>query len=79
MIEMFFRSIVTTAIPPDYDVELTFASAASPYFWSPREFNGKVIDSLNAGALFYTYVGARLRRRASTRCAWATSATSCSI
>jgi hypothetical protein len=57
MIEGFFRSIVTSAIPADYDVELTFASAASPYFWPPREFNAKVIDSLNAGALFYTYVG----------------------
>lgn len=57
MIEGFFRGLVARAVPPDFDVELTFASARSPYLWPPREFNDKVIGDLNRGALFYTYVG----------------------
>jgi hypothetical protein len=56
-IELFFKLIVTKAIPAEYDVEVTFASPTSTFLWPPREFNAKVLDSLNEGALFYTYVG----------------------
>lgn len=56
-IELFFRLIVTQAIPQEFDVEVTFASPSSQFLWPAREFNEKVIASLNEGALFYTYVG----------------------
>jgi hypothetical protein len=55
--ENLFRNIVAEAIPPAFDIEITFASASSPFLWPPRQFNEKVVGALNEGALFYTYVG----------------------
>ncbi len=55
--ENLFRNIVAEAIPPAFDIEITFASASSPFLWPPRQFNEKVVGALNDGALFYTYVG----------------------
>ena len=57
MMERQFRSILAKDVPPAFDVEVTFASETSPFLWPPPEFNQKVIDGLNEGALFYTYVG----------------------
>lgn len=57
MIEMFFKRIVGNSVSPAYDVEVTFASQVSAFLWPPREFGTKVIESINQGALFYTYVG----------------------
>ena len=57
MIEQLFRRIVGRSIPPAYDVEVTFASPASAFLWAPRELNDKVIEGLNEGGLFVTYVG----------------------
>ena len=57
ILEQMFRTVVSTEIPPAYDVEITFASLASPYLWPPPEFNDKVIQGFSDGCLFYTYVG----------------------
>lgn len=57
LIESFFRGVVTRMIPAEMEVGLTFASATSPFLWPPREFGAKVLDDINRGALFYTYVG----------------------
>lgn len=57
LIETMFRSVVTSNIPPGYDIEVTFASPESPYMWPPPEFDDKVIQGFNEGCLFYTYVG----------------------
>ncbi len=57
ILEQMFRTVVSTDIPPAYDVEITFASLASPYLWPPPEFNEKVIQGFSDGCLFYTYVG----------------------
>jgi hypothetical protein len=57
LIERLFRSVVAAEIPPAYDIEVTFASATSPYLWPPPLFGEKVVSGLNAGCLFYTYVG----------------------
>ncbi len=57
LLESAFRKVVADGIPPAYDIEVTFASARSPFLWPPPEFNAKVIKGVNDGALFYTYVG----------------------
>src|SRR5262249_36175556 len=57
LIERLFRGIVATRIPAAYDAEITFASATSDFLWPPRAFNEKVIQGINDGALFETYVG----------------------
>lgn len=57
MLENLFKEIVATHIPAAYDVSVTFASATSDYAWPAAAFNDKVIDDLNAGSLFFTYVG----------------------
>ena len=57
LIEMAFRTVVSAGIPPAYDIEVTFASVASPNLWPPPEFDEKVIQGFNDGCLFYTYVG----------------------
>ncbi|MDJ0974289.1 MAG: C25 family cysteine peptidase [Planctomycetota bacterium] len=56
-IEHLFRGVLADQIPPAFDVEVTFASAKSPFLWPPHDMNKKVIDSLNAGSMFFTYVG----------------------
>ncbi len=56
-IERLFRNLISTELSPAFDIEITFASVASSFLWPPPEFNDKVIDALNEGALFYTYMG----------------------
>ncbi|HVG93918.1 MAG TPA: C25 family cysteine peptidase [Planctomycetota bacterium] len=57
LIENLFAQVVATQIPPAYDTEVTFARVGSPLGWPPAEFADKVLGDLNAGSLFYTYVG----------------------
>lgn len=57
MIEKAFRRFVADEIPPAYDVEVAYANPKSVYCWPPAEFNDRVIDLYNDGALVYTYVG----------------------
>ena len=57
LIERLFRGIVATRIPAAYDAEITFASATSDFLWPPGAFNDKVIEGIDAGALFHVYVG----------------------
>jgi hypothetical protein len=52
-----FTGIVAKNVPPAYDVEVTFASETSPFLWAPPEFGAKVLADLNAGSIFFTYVG----------------------
>ena len=57
MLENLFTQVVAHHIPPSYDVEVTFARPKSDFGWPAAEFNDKVLDGLNTGALFFTYVG----------------------
>ena len=57
MLEGAFRKVLSDEIDPAYDIEVTFASARSPFLWPPAAFNDKVISSFNEGSLFFTYVG----------------------
>ena len=57
LLESTFRRVLAKHIPPAFDVEVTFASLKSPYLWPPASLSQKVIDDINDGALFMTYVG----------------------
>lgn len=57
LIERIFRNVLADYLPPAYEIEITFASQSSPFLWPPREFGDKVLDALNEGSLFYTYIG----------------------
>ncbi|MFO0933742.1 MAG: C25 family cysteine peptidase [Planctomycetota bacterium] len=57
LLENLFKEIVATHIPAVYDVSVTFARAMSDYGWPAAQFNDKVLDDLNEGSLFFTYVG----------------------
>lgn len=56
-IENLFVDILETWIPRPFDLTVTFARVDSPFGWPAREFNEKVLSELNAGSLFFTYVG----------------------
>jgi len=57
LLENLFTQVVATHIPASYDVTVTFARAKSEFGWPAAQFNDKVIDELNDGSLFFTYVG----------------------
>ena len=57
MLESVAQRTLAREIPADYDVTMTYSSPTSRYAYPIREFNEKVIDRFNEGALFYTYVG----------------------
>jgi hypothetical protein len=56
-IELLFGSLVAKAIPPAYDVEVTFANPRSPFARPPAAFREGVVEDLNEGSLFHVYVG----------------------
>ena len=57
LLEGKFRHTVADDVPPAFDVDVTFASAKSPFLWPPPEFGQKVVEGFDEGALFTTYVG----------------------
>ena len=57
LIEDLFRGIVTRAIDPAYDVDVTYANPRSPYCYPPERFADRVVERLNEGALVFAYVG----------------------
>ena len=57
MIEGLFNQVVSKAIDPAYDIDLTYANPNSPYCYPPRQLADRVVDRLNQGALIFAYVG----------------------
>lgn len=57
MIEQMFIRIVAPGIPAPYAIELAYANPRSPYCPDPFTFNAHALELLNAGSLFYVYVG----------------------
>ena len=62
IIESRFKSVLRNQVPPAYDVSITYANPSSPYLWPPQEFSDHVIEQMNAGSLFFTYVGHGLEK-----------------
>jgi len=57
VIEKQFRAVVSRMIPPEYDLEVAYASPDSPWCPYPPRFNENALRMLNQGALFYVFVG----------------------
>ncbi|MBI3098339.1 MAG: hypothetical protein HYY93_08880 [Planctomycetes bacterium] len=56
-IEEIFTGLVSDRIPYGYDVSCTYAHPGSPYCYVYDKLAGRVLELLNGGCLFYTYVG----------------------
>lgn len=57
LLEGMFRQMVEQIVPYTFDVNMTYASANSPYCAAPSQFNDIVMNRLNEGALLINYVG----------------------
>jgi hypothetical protein len=56
-IEEVFLKIADQYIPYDFDANMTYASAASPYLFIPEKLSEKVVDRLNEGCILLSYTG----------------------
>lgn len=56
-LEEIFTGLVSDQIPYGYDVSCTYANPGSPYCYVFDKFSTRVLDLLNGGCLFFTYVG----------------------
>lgn len=57
MLEEMFKRLVRNNVSPNFDLNMTYASPAMPYFYIPDKFGDKVIDRFNGGSLFMVYIG----------------------
>lgn len=51
------RYLLTSNVPPQYDVTMTYASWRSPFCPDPRLFHQSTIERLTEGCLFWVYIG----------------------
>ncbi len=56
-IEMVTRRFLTEGIPDQYSLGMAYASPTSPYCPNPFDFQQTVLQRLNAGSLFWIYIG----------------------
>lgn len=52
-----FRLIFGGNMPRVFDLEVAYTGENSDYYYPSKKFNAHVIDSINKGALIFTYVG----------------------
>jgi hypothetical protein len=45
------------SIPARFDVQMTYGSPQSAWYWPADDFNGHLVRSFNQGALVFTYLG----------------------
>ena len=57
LIEGVTTTILSTAVPQTYDLTMTQGRTSSPYCYPPDEFEKRVIELFNGGALYVAYVG----------------------
>lgn len=57
MLEDMFKKLVRNNVSPNFDLTMTYANPAMPYFFIPDRFGEKVIDRFNEGSLFMVYIG----------------------
>jgi hypothetical protein len=48
---------VISAIPSEFDVQMTYGNPSSAWYWPAEDFNGHLIRSFNQGSLVFTYIG----------------------
>jgi hypothetical protein len=57
MLEDMFKKLVRNNVSPNFDLTMTYANPAMPYFFIPDRFGEKVIERFNEGSLFMVYIG----------------------
>lgn len=55
--ELAFSRVLQQAVPLAMDVEVTYANERSPWYWPLEELSRKIVEDINQGALYVTYVG----------------------
>ena len=56
-IEMATRQLLTQQLPPEYSIQMAYASRSSIYCPAPPDFGLEAIDAMNRGGLFWVYIG----------------------
>ncbi|MCR4318666.1 MAG: C25 family cysteine peptidase [Planctomycetes bacterium] len=57
ILERLFTQMADEYVPYDYDLSMTYANPTSPYVYRPDRFGEQVINRINEGSLFLTYIG----------------------
>ncbi len=57
VLEAVGARVISSAIPAAYDVDMTYGSPGSPYFFPPELFADKLVARLNDGPLLVTFIG----------------------
>jgi hypothetical protein len=57
VVEMAAKKFLTDGIPASYATTMTYGNWQSPYCPDPRLFHTATLQSLNAGGLFWVYIG----------------------
>ena len=57
LIDRAGAAVLGTVVPAHYDVTMTRGQTSSPYGYPPAEFQQRVVELFNEGALFVAYVG----------------------
>jgi hypothetical protein len=60
-IEGLATSILNDFVPQSFTIDMTYASASSPYCYVPAKLTEKVIERMNAGAAVLCYTGHGMR------------------
>jgi tetratricopeptide (TPR) repeat protein len=56
-LEELTKRMFRSSFNPEFDVNMTYAGSALPYFLAPEEFDSKVVERFNEGALIMSYIG----------------------
>jgi len=56
-LEATAKSLIASGVPVPYETSMTYASWHSPYCPNPRRFHDVLVQRLNAGGLFWVYIG----------------------
>ena len=56
-LEELTKRITRNNFSPAFDINMTYAGSKLPYFQLPDDFDKKVLDRFNEGALFMSYIG----------------------
>jgi hypothetical protein len=57
LLRKMFRLIFGGRMPRAFDLEVAYTAEGSDYYYPSKDFNSHVIESINKGALVFTYVG----------------------
>jgi hypothetical protein len=56
-LEMITTRVLSRKIPAAYDIDMTYASPDSPWFYPPRDFAGRLRGRIEEGPLLITFIG----------------------